>query len=261
MFLKARSNNAVSKMITFDVWGTLLPIEPAIKTVVEVLHKSLGGRVPFQTVHALVSEERRKMKLARREKHEVVPPISVMLNIQKQLRSRGVNASFDVYQVQDAVDEAVSRLEVAPYEDAVEAIKVAKGEGYRVGVISNVLMWRSRATRKLLEGLGISNLLDLQIYADDIGYVKPAVQIFEAARTLLLGDVVPDVYLHVGDDFYEDFLGALTASYGAVLVDRRGEYAKKEVIESVPCRAYIVRSLKTLPLVLHEVEACASTPP
>ncbi|MGB9704881.1 MAG: HAD family hydrolase, partial [Pyrobaculum sp.] len=139
-------------MITFDVWGTLLPIEPAIKTVVEVLHKSLGGRVPFQTVHALVSEERRKMKLARRERHEVVPPISVMLNIQKQLRSRGVNASFDVYQVQDAVDEAVSRLEVTPYEDAIEAIKVARGEGYRVGVISNVLMWRSRATRKLLEG-------------------------------------------------------------------------------------------------------------
>jgi putative hydrolase of the HAD superfamily len=73
---------------------------------------------------------------------------------------------------------------------------------------------------------------------------------------LLLGDAEPDVYLHVGDDFYEDFLGALMASYGAVLVDRWGQYTKKEVTESVPCRAYMVRGLKALSLVLHEVERC-----
>ena len=243
-------------MVTFDVWGTLIPIEPAIKTVVDAIHKALGGRLPHQTVQALVNDERRKMKLARREKHEVVPPIYTLLDMYKQLRDRGVGVFFDVHQVQDAVDDAVSRLEVSPFEDAVEAIKLAKAEGYKVGVISNVLFWRSRATRRLLESLGISQLVDLQLYADDIGYVKPSVQVFEAAKMLLLGDAEPDVYLHVGDDFYEDFLGALMASYGAVLVDRRGQYTKKEVTESVPCRAYMVRSLKALPLVLHEVEQC-----
>jgi putative hydrolase of the HAD superfamily len=170
----------------------------------------------------------------------------------------GVNAFFDVYQVQDAIDEAISRLEVAPYEDAVDAIKQAKAEGYRIGIISNVLFWRSRATRRLLESLGISQLVDLQLYADDIGFVKPSVQVFEAAKMLLLGDIVPDVYLHVGDDFYEDFLGALMAGYGAVLVDRTGRYSKREVTESVPCRAYVVRSPKALSLVLHEVERCVA---
>ncbi|AAL64559.1 HAD family hydrolase [Pyrobaculum aerophilum] len=248
----------MNKMITFDVWGTLIPIDTAIKTVVDVLHKSLAGRVPFQTLHALVSEERRKMKLARREKHEVIPPVYVLLNIQKQLRNKGINAYFNVYQVQDAIDDAVAHMEVSPHEDAVDAIKLAKGEGYRVGIISNVLLWRSKATRKLLENLGIASLVDLQLYADDIGYVKPSVQIFEAAKTMLMGDVVPDVYLHVGDDFFEDFLGALMASYGAVLVDREGKYGKREVTESVPCRAYIIRSLKALSLILHEVETCAT---
>jgi putative hydrolase of the HAD superfamily len=243
-------------MITVDVWGTLIPIEAAIKAVVDVIHRGLGGKVPHQTVQALVNEERRKMKLARREKHEVVPPIYTLLDMYKQLRDRGVNVFFDVYQVQDAIDDAVSRLEVAPYEDAIEAVKQAKAEGYRIGIISNVLFWRSRATRRLLENLGISQLVDLQLYADDIGFVKPSVQVFEAAKMLLLGDAVPDVYLHVGDDFYEDFLGALMAGYGAVLVDRLGRYSKREVTESVPCRAYVVRSLKALSLVLHEVERC-----
>lgn len=242
--------------MTIDVWGTLVPVEPAVKAVVDAIHRSLGGRVPYQTLHALVNEERRKMKLNRRERQEVVPPIYTLLNIQRQLRSRGINASFDVYQVQDAIDEAVSRLEVQPYEDAVEAVKHARAEGYRVGIISNVLLWRSRATRSLLANLGISQLVDLQLYADDVGYVKPAVQIFEAARALLVGDVVPDVYLHIGDDFYEDFLGALMAGYGAVLIDRWGQYTKRDVTESVTCRAYIVKSLKTLPLVLHEAESC-----
>lgn len=249
-------SSAVVKLMTIDVWGTLVPVEPAVKAVVDAIHRSLGGRVPYQTLHALVNEERRKMKLNRRERQEVVPPIYTLLNIQRQLRSRGINASFDVYQVQDAIDEAVSRLEVQPYEDAVEAVKHARAEGYRVGIISNVLLWRSRATRGLLANLGISQLVDLQLYADDVGYVKPAVQIFEAARALLVGDVVPDVYLHIGDDFYEDFLGALMAGYGAVLIDRWGQYTKRDVTESVTCRAYIVKSLKTLPLVLHEAESC-----
>ncbi|MEM0463946.1 MAG: HAD family hydrolase [Pyrobaculum sp.] len=249
----------MAKLVTFDVWGTLLPVEPAVKTVVDVLYKSLGGRVPYQTLQALVGERRRVMKLLRREKHEVVPPLFVLLEIKKQLRERGISAQFDAYQVQDAVDEAVSRLEVSPFEDALEALKGAKNEGYRVGIISNVLFWRSRATRRLLESLGVAQLVDLQIYADDVGYVKPSIQIFEAAKTLLLGDVVPDVYLHIGDDFYEDFLGALMAGYGAVLVDRNGKYGKKDLVESIPCRAYIAKSLKSLPLILHEAENC-STP-
>lgn len=248
----------MSKIVTVDVWGTLISIEPALKTVVDVIHKGLGGRVPYHTVQALIKEERRKMKLARRERHVVVPPLYTLLNMQKQLRDRGVNIYFDVYQIQDAIDDAISRLEITPEEDAVEAVRTAKREGYRVGIISNVMLWRSRATRRLLENLGLSQLIDLQLYADDIGYVKPAVQIFDAARVLLLGDVVPDVYLHIGDDFYEDFLGALMAGYGAVLIDRRGEYVKKDLYESIPCRAYMARSLKAMPLVLHNMENCVT---
>jgi len=225
-------------MVTFDVWGTLIPIEPAIKTVVDAIHKALGGRLPHQTVQALVNEQRRRMKLARREKHEVVPPIYTLLDMCKQLRDRGVGLFFDVHQVQDAIDDAISHLEVSPFEDAVEAIKLAKAEGYKVGIISNVLFWRSRATRKLLESLGISQLVDLQLYADDIGYVKPSVQVFEAAKMLLLGDAEPDVYLHVGDDFYEDFLGVL---YGRL---RRGACRQERAVHEEG--AYGIGALQSL---------------
>ncbi len=222
------------------------------------MYRELGGRVPYHTIQALINEERRKMKLARRERQAVVPPIYTLLNIQKHLRDRGVAVYLDVYRLQDAVDEAIGKLEVSLEEDAVEAIKVAKSEGYRVGIISNVMLWRSRATRMLLANLGMVNLVDLQLYADDVGYVKPAVQIFEAAKVLLLGGVEPDIYLHIGDDFYEDFLGALLAGYGAVLIDRGGRHVKRDLHEAIPCRAYITKNLKTMPLILHKVEKCVT---
>lgn len=246
------------KVLTVDVWGTLVPVEPAVKAVVDAMHRSLGGRVAYGLLQALVGEERRRMKLARRERQEVVPPIYTMLEIWRQLKERGVSVRFDVYSVQDAVDDAVASLEVEPAADAVEALKAARGEGYRIGIISNVLLWRSRATRRLLERLGVAQLVDMQIYADDVGYVKPSVHIFEAARAVLAGDVVPDVYMHVGDDFYEDFLGALMAGYGGVYLDRRGEAVKRDLHEAIPCRAYLVRTLKVLPLVLTQAESCAS---
>jgi len=48
-------------MVTFDVCGALIPIKPAIKAVVDVIHKGLGGKVSHQTVQALVNEERRSL--------------------------------------------------------------------------------------------------------------------------------------------------------------------------------------------------------
>ncbi len=247
----------MSKAITFDVWGTILPAEPAIKVVADVLSKALGGRIQWSSVYSFVQEERRSLKLARRERQELVPPTYNLYRIKRKLKERGIAADFDVYEVQDMIDRAVSELDIKPHQDAVEALKVAKDDGYKIGVVSNVLLWRSKATRELLTRLEIADLLDAQIYADDVGAVKPSPRIFEMALTVLVGDIIPDVYVHVGDDFHEDFIGALMADYQAVLVDRGGAYVKKDYHEAVPCKAYIVRDLKTLGLIIHQIESCA----
>ncbi len=252
------SNVMSIKAITFDVWGTILPVEPAIKVVADVLTKALGGRIQWSSIYSFVQEERRALKLARRERQEFIPPTYNLYRIKRKLRERGVAADFDVYEVQNMVDQAVSNLDIKPHEDAVEALRTAKDDGYKIGVISNILLWRSKATRELLSRLELADLLDAQIYADDVGSVKPSPRIFEMALTVLVGDMIPDVYVHVGDDFYEDFIGALMADYQAVLVDRDGRYVKKDYHEAIPCRAYIVRDLKTLGLITHQIESCVA---
>ncbi|MGC8973945.1 MAG: HAD family hydrolase [Thermoproteus sp.] len=244
------------KAITFDVWGTILPVEPAIKVVADVLTKALGGRVQWSSIYSFVQDERRALKLARRERQEFIPPTYNLYRIKRKLKERGIAADFDVYEVQNEIDEAVSSLDVKPFQDAVEALRAVRDDGYKVGVISNILLWRSRATRELLSKLDIAGLLDVQIYADDVGSVKPSPRIFEMALTVLVGDIIPDVYVHVGDDFYEDFVGALMADYGSILVDREGRYVKREYHEAVPCRAYIVRDLKMIGVITHQIESC-----
>ncbi len=244
------------KAITFDVWGTILPVEPAIKVVADVLTKALGGRVQWSSIYSFVQDERRALKLARRERQEFIPPTYNLYKIKRKLKERGIAADFDVYEVQNEIDEAVSSLDVKPFQDAVEALRAVRDDGYKVGVISNILLWRSRATRELLSKLDIAGLLDVQIYADDVGSVKPSPRIFEMALTVLVGDIIPDVYVHVGDDFYEDFVGALMADYGSILVDREGRYVKREYHEAVPCRAYIVRDLKMIGVITHQIESC-----
>ncbi|MEZ0248963.1 MAG: HAD family hydrolase [Thermoproteus sp.] len=245
------------KAITFDVWGTILPVEPAIKAVADVLVKTLGGRASWNSIYSFIQEERRALKLARRERQEFVPPTYNLFRIKRKMKERGMAADFDVYEAQNAIDRAVGSLDVKPLQDAVEALKAARDDGYKVGIVSNILLWSSKATRELLARLDITGLLDAQIYADDVGVVKPNPRIFEMALTVLVGDVMPDVYIHVGDDFYEDFLGAMMADYQAVLVDRGGDYIKKDYHEAVPCRAYIVRDLKVLGLITHQIESCA----
>lgn len=238
------------------MWGTILPVEPAIKAVADVLVKTLGGRASWSSVYSFIQEERRALKLARRERQEFVPPTYNLFRIKRKMKERGMAADFDVYEVQNAIDRAVGSLDVRPLQDAVEALKAARDDGYKVGIVSNILLWSSKATRELLAKLDITGLLDAQIYADDVGVVKPNPRIFEMALTVLVGDVMPDVYVHVGDDFYEDFLGAMMADYQAVLVDRGGVYIKRDYHEAVPCRAYIVRDLKVLGLITHQIESC-----
>ena len=54
-------------------------------------------------------------------------------------------------------------------------------------------------------------------------------------------DIEAAILAHIGDDFREDFLGALNAGLVATLVDRRGSYERGEYFGE---RGYVVRDLR-----------------
>jgi HAD superfamily hydrolase (TIGR01509 family) len=104
--------------------------------------------------------------------------------------------------------------------DAVSLLDVLRDRGIRVGLCSNA-PYRARSLHEQLTFLGLDSHLDAVTFSSEVGWRKPAPQIFAAAlRALGTG---PDRTVMVGDSEAADIAGAHAAGMRAVLINRRGE--------------------------------------
>ena len=98
--------------------------------------------------------------------------------------------------------------DVIPTLDALDSL------GMRVGVISN---WDS-SLHRILETHGISQRLDFVIASLEHGIEKPDKRIFQISEQV--GSFGPNEALHVGDSYEDDVVGAKSAGWRALLLDR-----------------------------------------
>ncbi len=102
------------------------------------------------------------------------------------------------------------------YDDVRPALQRLAARGIRLGLISN---WDGRLVG-LMDGLGLSELLDAVVSSADVGLHKPDPRIFELACERL--GVAPSDAAHVGDHQYADIIGAEAVGMVPVLIDRHG---------------------------------------
>lgn len=102
----------------------------------------------------------------------------------------------------------------ALYGDVAPTFVRLRERGLKVGIISN---WDSRLTR-LLEGLGVTELVDDVVSSADVGLHKPDPRIFALAAERI--GVAPREAAHVGDHHYADYLGATSIGMTGILIDR-----------------------------------------
>ncbi len=92
--------------------------------------------------------------------------------------------------------------------------QLAGGVGHELrnplGVISNA----DTRTQRVLEGLGLSQLVDVVLLSAELAWDKPDPRIFHEACQLL--DVPPKHTLHVGDTLRDDIEGARGAGLQAL---------------------------------------------
>lgn len=103
------------------------------------------------------------------------------------------------------------------YDDVVPALMRLRERGLRLGLISN---WDSRLAR-IIDGMGLSALLDTVVSSADVGLHKPDPRIFELACARL--GVDPANAAHVGDHHYADIVGAKAVGMLPVLIDRHAD--------------------------------------
>lgn len=105
------------------------------------------------------------------------------------------------------------------YEDAIPALEEARSNGLRTVIVSNT-PWGSPAElwHEEIDRLGLEGLADEVVFCRDVGWRKPARQIFEFTLERL--GVSPDRCVFVGDDPRWDVVGPEAVGIESVLIKR-----------------------------------------
>lgn len=106
-------------------------------------------------------------------------------------------------------------------DDAQPTLRTLRARGLRLGVVSNA-PWGCPASLCHEESarLGLPALVDHVVFCTDVGWRKPAREIFAFALARL--HTTPDRCLFVGDHPDWDVAGPRAAGMAAVLLDRKG---------------------------------------
>ena len=101
----------------------------------------------------------------------------------------------------------------APEPAARPALELAHAHGVRTAVISN----SNGSARKIMESVGLADMLDFVIDSGEVGVEKPDPRIFRIA--LDQAGVRADEVMYVGDLYSVDVLGARAAGLDPILLD------------------------------------------
>lgn len=113
------------------------------------------------------------------------------------------------------------------YEDTIPVLHEFRQRGFKTGIISNTtwgspaVLWREEVNR-----LGLDKLVDAIVFCRDVGWRKPAKQIFQFSLKKM--NVKAQDTIFVGDDPRWDLVGPRAIGIKAVLIDRKGIMENKE---------------------------------
>jgi putative hydrolase of the HAD superfamily len=145
----------------------------------------------------------------------------------------------------DAFSSAADDVELHLTDGIAECLNALKNAGVRLGIICDVGFTPSRTLRENLIRQGLLPLFDHWSFSDEVGFYKPAREIFEHALEGL-GEVEPARAAHVGDLRRTDIAGA--QAMGMVAVRYTGVFDDESATE--PEGDHVVADMRDLPAAL-----------
>lgn len=230
------------RCITFDLDDTLWAVDPVI---------SFANKSMFDWLEQFAPEFTRCFQLQdlmhlRKEVLKADPGIahSVTLIRIAQLRYGMLHAGYR----EDVADELTqqafevflhARQQVEFFEHAREMLTELKQQGYRLGALTN--------GNADIHKVGLSDLMDFQFKADEVGKMKPHPLMFQ--QMLHHTGLRPEQVIHVGDNPEHDIVGAAEAGLWTIWVNLKGnehcEAATAEVdsLNQIPQKVISIEQL------------------
>ncbi len=229
------------KLVSFDVWNTLLDINVMLDGMALALSKISHQCIADVTL-AIVNA-RSEIKRIRRNREG--NPERALEDSQELLAEI---LGVDVEAVKRAAAQAVLNVsEEIVMEGAPETLRQVKSMGYITVTVGNVMFWPSSYTRLILERFGLAEFIDRQFYSDEVRAYKPMKEFF--LKALSSFNVKPEEALHTGDTKAEDFEGALRAGMWAIWIN-----PETESVRRIHERGFEVPRVEGVLKVLKEIE-------
>ncbi|RLE60402.1 MAG: hypothetical protein DRJ35_03400 [Thermoprotei archaeon] len=227
--------------ISFDVWMTLLDTRVFYREIARHLAE-IKGENP-ETVYNIIQRGYIAVKEARRRGK--IDPQNVLESSFK-IAQKATDGFLAFDEVAEAVSRAVNTIDPQSLVlDEAHVLLENLSKKYSLSVASNVVFWPGYITRTILAKTGLSKYFGVQVYADEVCCLKPEPCMFEKLYEKTGAEV--EEWVHVGDSFREDFLGALAYGLSAILIDRNRVYARGYFKGFKAC---IIGSLKEVPACL-----------
>jgi putative hydrolase of the HAD superfamily len=214
--------NAI-RAIFFDAVGTLICPEPSAIDVYAAVGRSFGSRLDHAAIKA-------RFRAAFRRQEDYDREHGYRTNDEREgLRWRTI-----VAEVLDDVTDAGTcfRALFAHFanpaawrcvEEAESVLRDLSEKGYRLGLASNF----DKRLHAVVDGLPQLRWLGSRVVSAEVGYRKPHVRFFE--KVCEASDAEPGQILLVGDDFANDYEGAVAAGLSAVLYDPASDCVGRSV--------------------------------
>ncbi|MBI1846695.1 MAG: HAD family hydrolase [Candidatus Rokubacteria bacterium] len=201
--------------VTFDFWQTLVAETPEatrrnharrVNALAAVLARAGCARPRAAVVAAY---DRCGMELERcwRTNREMQPRAQVRLILDGV--EPGLSDRLEAAELEAAVEGYVMPLLTFPpalMPHAAEAVQSLAERGLKLGIVSNTGRTPGAVLRRVLDGYGLLRYFSAISYSDEVGWRKPASEIFMATLGAL--GVPASRTLHVGDNPDADVEGA-----------------------------------------------------
>lgn len=240
-----RKLTRVPEAVTFDFWDTLVMRSKLLEDRVDALHRLLvdgAGRDPApprKAVAEAVDTALREFNAAwaANMQYSAADAVARMLDV------LGVEVNAEVREQMIAtIRRGDPDCRLVP--EAADALRRLKDAGVRLGVISDVGWTPSDVLRSHLGRGGVLELFDHFSFSDEVGYYKPAPEIFRDAHAGL-GVENPSRAAHIGDLRRTDVAGA--RAYGIVPIRFAGVF---DDLREEPDADFVITSHAELPNLL-----------
>ncbi|MCM3764761.1 HAD family hydrolase [Neobacillus niacini] len=129
-----------------------------------------------------------------------------------------LNKKFDILKQVNFIYEQSNEVTDywQPFPWTVKVLETLKNQGYRLALLSN---W-DLSCRAVLKQIGVYDYFEHILVSSEVQISKPDARIFQ--KLIELSDCRPDEILYVGDNYYDDVIGARKAGIDTVLINRFG---------------------------------------